>query len=74
MIKNSSLPTYPRGNVGTSSVTDDVGPRGQLHDERDKVQERRDAGVKQFLKDMETKRQKKPLKSGKPASATTEMS
>lgn len=42
---------HPRSNVGTSSVTDDVGPRGQLHDERDKVQERRDASVKQFRQD-----------------------
>lgn len=42
---------HPRGNVGTSAVTDDVGPRGQLHDERDKVQKRCETSVDKFRQD-----------------------
>lgn len=42
---------HSRSNVGTPAVTDDAGPGGQLHDERDKVQERRNAGVQQLRQD-----------------------
>lgn len=42
---------HPSSNIGTSSVADDVRPRCQLHNERNKVQERRKPGVEQFRQD-----------------------
>lgn len=42
---------HPGSNIGTSSVTDDIRPRGELHDERNKVQQRRKPGVEQFRQD-----------------------